>query len=250
MNGSGGRATVSSQRRRTAILGAAVEALGWALGATSCFGWGTALADGESARTMEVRCEAQNVSVRSPGAADASLACKGARDAIDFLAAQGVHAKGSISIDLVRELPVGAERATAGCYLESGRRVVILTFFEFEKFKAWFNLPVNAQLYRSLVAHEVAHALTAQSFKIATPSIAAKEYVAYVTMLATMAPGLRERVLSQYPGQGFEGERQMSTTIYLLDPMRFGVRAYRHFLRPENGRDFLHAVLSGKAMTD
>jgi hypothetical protein len=42
----------------------------------------------------------------------------------------------------------------------------------------------------------------------------------------------------------------MRTSIYLMDPMRFGVQAYRHFLKPGNGRDYLHAILDGKVMLE
>lgn len=51
-------------------------------------------------------------------------------------------------------------------------------------------------------------------------------------------------------GEGYEGDWQMSTTIYLLDPVRFGAQAYRHFLKPGNRRDHLHAILAGRALTD
>jgi hypothetical protein len=246
--------TITLERRtapmRVAMLSAAVHALGCVLTAASGFGWGAALADGGSARTREVRCDAQDVSVRSPDPADTKVACEGARDAIGFLAAQGFNVVSDISIDLVPKLPRAAGASAAGCYMESERRVLILTFWEFKKFKTWLNVPIDTSLYRSLVAHEVAHALGACNFKVATPSIQAKEYIAYVTMLATMAPKQRERVLSQFPGQGFEGDWQMNTTIYLVDPMRFGVQAYRHFLKPANGRDYLHAILAGKVMLE
>ncbi len=199
---------------------------------------------------METQCESRNVSIRSPGAADAGLACQGARDAIDFLAAQRLDVTGAVAIDLVRELPDAGGHSTAGIYLESEGRVAILTFAEFLKFKTWFELPIDAPLYRSLVAHEVAHAIAAGNFRIPSPSIQAKEYIAYVTMMASMAPGLRERVMSRFGNHGYEGDWQMSTTIYMLDPMRFGVQAYRHFLKPDNGRDYLKAILSGKVMIE
>jgi hypothetical protein len=94
----------------------------------------------------------------------------GARDAIDLLAAQGVYAKVHVSVEVVSELPLHAESATAGCYLESEQRVVILTFSEFEKFRTWFRIPIDAHLYRSLVAHAVARAIAAQHFRNAKPS--------------------------------------------------------------------------------
>jgi hypothetical protein len=235
---------------RVVILSAAVHALGYVLTVAGILGWGTALADGGSARTREVRCDAQNVSVRSAVPADAKVACEGARDAIGFLAAEGFDVVSHVRIDLVPKLPRVAEASAAGCYLESEQRVVILSFSEFKKFKDWLNVPIDVSLYRSIVAHEAAHALAACNFKVATPSIQAKEYIAYVTMFATMAPAQRERVLSRFPGQGFEGDWQVNSTIYLMDPMRFGAEAYRHFLKPANGRAYLHAILAGKVMLE
>lgn len=232
------------------MLGAAVHALGGVIAAAIGIGWGAAQADEGSARTREVRCDAQNVSVRSSDPADAKVACGGARDAIRFLAAQGFDVSSDISIDLVPKLPRVAGDSAAGCFLESERRVVILSFREFKKLKTWSSVPIDVSLYRSLVSHEVAHALGACNFRIARPSIEAKEYIAYVTMLATMAPAQRERVLSHFPGQGFEGDWQMNTTVYLVDPMRFGVQAYRHFLKSANGREYLHAVLAGKVLRE
>jgi hypothetical protein len=32
--------------------------------------------------------------------------------------------------------------------------------------------------------------------------------------------------------------------------MSFGVRAYRHFLKLANGREYLHAILNGKALVE
>ena len=67
-------------------------------------------------------------------------------------------------------------------------------------------------------------------------------------MLSTMDSEARERVLRQFPGKGFESEREIGLTIYLMDPTRFGAYAYRHFMRPENGASFIEQVLSGRAL--
>jgi hypothetical protein len=78
----------------------------------------------------------------------------------------------------------------------------------------------------------------------------AHEYVAYVTMLATMPSNQRERVLEQFPGEGFDSANQMSVTFYLLNPFQFGINAYRHFLKPGNGKVFLKDLLSGRVLID
>jgi hypothetical protein len=54
-------------------------------------------------------------------------------------------------------------------------------------------------LYRSLVAHEVAHRVTAANFAVVRPTIVAREYVAAVTMPATMPNDGRPRWLAAVP---------------------------------------------------
>jgi hypothetical protein len=216
----------------------------------SVFGWNGAIAGDDFVPGRVFHCDGFDVAVHSADPADAKIACEGAHAAIDFLVAQGLEVVDGVLIHIVPELPPVVGSSASGCYLESEKRVFVLPYSEFEKFETWFNLPIDASLYRSLVSHEVAHALGACNFRIDTPSIQAKEYIAYVTQLATMAPPLRGRVMAQFPGQGYEGDWQMRTSIYLMDPMRFGVQAYRHFLKPGNGRDYLHAILDGKVMLE
>lgn len=178
------------------------------------------------------------------------LACEGAQDAIAFLTSFGVPVTREVAIELVPKVSNHVSASAVGCYLESDRRVLMLDYSEFAKRADWYRLPINRRLYRSLIAHEVAHSVAACHFQIREPSISAKEYIAYVAMLATMEPTQRETLLAQYPGEGFEGDWQMATTIYLLDPMRFGIQAYRHFLKPENGQTYLQAILAGEVLTD
>jgi len=130
------------------------------------------------------------------------------------------------------------------------RRVLILVYSEFKKFENWFGVPIDRSLYRSVVSHEVAHLVADFNFTIAKPSIQAKEYIAYITQFSTMEPVFRDRVLLHFPGEAFEGDWQMSTTIYMFDCMGFGVRAYRHFLKLEDGDEYLHAILNGEALFD
>jgi len=198
----------------------------------------------------EIRCNNLNVVVHSPDHRDALIACEGARDAIEFLASQDLDVTINISIEIVTNLPPVVSRSAAGCYLESERRVLILAYSEFRRFKTWFGISINRLLYRSLISHEVAHLVADYNFKISKPSIQAKEYIAYATQLSTMEPALRKRVMSNFKYEAFEGDWQLSETIYMFDCMGFGVRVYQHFLNQANGRDYLQSILDGKALVE
>lgn len=200
------------------------------------------------ARAAEINCEGGVAVVKAAIGADAALACNGAVDAIAFLATFGIEPPARVPIDIVPRLFDGVRPTAVGFYRKADGHVLALSYAEFRKHLTWFNLPIDRTLYRSLVAHEVAHAVAASHFKVPSPSIQAREYIAYVTMLSTMPSDARDRVLSQFRGVAFEGEWQMGVAIYLTDPMQFGVRAYRHFQGLSDARAYLHAILSGKIL--
>jgi len=196
----------------------------------------------------EIKCSSQNVVVRSPVHSDAWIACEGARDAIEFLESYGLDIPGDIEIELRTRLPAGISSSAAGCCIRSEFRVLILVYSEFKKFETWFGVPIGSSLYRSVVSHEVAHVVADFNFTISEPSIQAQEYIAYITQFLTMEPELRDRVLADFSGKAFEGDWQMSKTIYMFDPMGFGIRAYLHFLNLIERNEYLHSILNGEAL--
>ena len=207
------------------------------------------LANG-SASAIRFSCDIEHASIVAEDPQDATLACEGTRAALDFLEAQGLDVDTDIRIDIVSLLTEEDTCTAAGYFLASSNKVLILSYSEFLKFETWLRVPITHALYRALVAHEVAHVIALHNFRVAKPTIQAQEYLAYVTSLATLEPAQRERVLSQFPGDGYETDQQMNTTIYLCDPMRFGVEAYRHFLKKGRDADYFRRILSGRVLAD
>lgn len=197
-----------------------------------------------------IRCDGIRVGVLHAGRVDAALICAGARDAIGFLAAQGLDVALDVTIEVVTTLPERVDASAVGCYSRSSERVYLLSYADFAKSGGWFGLPAEPELYRSVAAHEVVHAISGCNFKVDPPSLQAWEYVAYVAMLSTMAPELRHRVLGRHAGDGFDNDAQINATVYLVNPEHFAVEAYLHFLRRGNGRAYLHAILAGKALAE
>jgi hypothetical protein len=201
-----------------------------------------------SGGAAEFQCAAENTRVVAEDARDAALACQGAADAIEFLAGEGLGVPAGIRIEIVPSLNDDDSCEAAGFFLAAENRIVVLSLVEFRRFERWLRVPVSDALYRGLVAHEVAHLIAHHNFTIEKPTIQAQEYIAYVTTLATLDPDQRARVLSQFTGDGYETEQQMNTTIYLCDPMRFGVEAYRHFIRRGREAGFFDAILTGRIL--
>src|SRR5512139_795056 len=210
----------------------------------------SASASDAQAATADRVCPASGVRVIAADTRDFRDACNGAQAAIAFFGAYRLHATEPLVLDVTPVMPAEAGSTAVGCYLEQQKRVFMLPYAEFSKQKTWFDLPIDRHLYRSLAAHEVAHAVAARNFTIPRPTIQAKEYVAYVATFATMDIPLRERVLRALPGDGFASEDKITAIFYMFEPMRFGAESYRHYMRPENGPAFLQSVLAGRALKE
>lgn len=179
---------------------------------------------------------------------DAQHACQGAADAISFLDGKGLDTSDEIRIRIVERLPSGVEHDALGCYVHPERRVYVLTLREFQLRGEFFGVPASPVLYRSLISHEVAHAIASCNFAIPRPTLAAQEYIAFVTMYATMPQAVRDQMLEAFAEDGFDTEHQISGTMYLIAPQWFGAQSYRHYLKLGNGMLFLRKILAGDAL--
>lgn len=194
-------------------------------------------------------CADSSISIRAEEPINHQEICNSATEALAFFDRLDMELSHPIFIEVVTILPDFMSKTAVGCYQQEKQKVIVLTFSEFEKRKLWFGVPVNRLMYSSLVTHEVSHAVASCNFKISEPTVQANEYIAYVAMFAMMNPVLRARILDANPGVGFESGRKINEIIYLFDPMRFGVEAYRHYLKKGNGDAFLLKTLSGKVLT-
>jgi hypothetical protein len=183
-------------------------------------------------------------------AAEAALACAGGVEAVKFLEPIGLVLPLRIRIELVTERPPGLAPSAAGCYDVAGQRVLVPHLDLFLQNRTWFGVPATAELYRSVVAHESAHAIAACHIGDRKLPLAAHEYVAYVTMLATMEEGTRDRVLEANPGTGFDHPAQINDLRYVLGPEQFGVESYRHWLKQLDPPGFLRRLLAGEVVMD
>lgn len=181
---------------------------------------------------------------------ETALACAGAADAVQFLEQSGLVLPLRIRIELVTERPPGLAPSAAGCYDVAGQRVLVPHFDHFLQNRTWFGVPATAELYQSVVAHESAHAIAACHIGDRKLPLAAHEYVAYVTMLATMEEGTRDRVLDANPGTGFDHPAQINDLRYVLEPEQFGVESYRHWLALPDPPGFLRRLLAGEVVMD
>ncbi len=167
---------------------------------------------------------------------------------VAFLGANGLEAPDRIDVEIVPRMPEGYAPDAAGCYDPARRLVLLLDHAGFRRFGSWMGRPIDRSMHRAIAAHEVAHAVSACHFAMPRPSLVAREYVAYVTMFATMDPALRAHALSVHPDPAWSDDAPPDEADYAAEPMRFGARAWRHWLKQADPTATLRAVLEGRML--
>lgn len=209
--------------------------------------------NGGTAKALHQPCSNSMVMVTLSQPEDCETACTAVIDALFFLETNGFRLPGLIHVDPMGRITEGVLGDAFGYFDSQTGRIHVQNFStsqEVVQGLGIFGLPMNRDLYRSIVAHEAAHLIADHNFTMESPSPAAQEYIAYVTQLATMPPGLRDRILTNFPGEGFRTSTQINSLVYMFSPEKFAVGAYRHFVRAENGAVFFRRLVTGEIRLD
>lgn len=225
------------------LLGSVVALM---LTGTSASLWPTEL----RTQTWMHTCERPGMYVRAHEAESGLVVCQGIEDAIGFLAPLGLQGPDHLVVELVEQLPPALRADAVGCYIIATRRLMVLVESSFMARRTWFGIPTSRALFRSVVAHEVAHAVAGHALDGKKLVNAGHEYIAYVTMFATMDTATRSAAMKAMPGQGLTFDTEINDMRYAMDPMMFGLEAYRHWTRQADGFAFLKQVLDGEVAVD
>lgn len=114
-------------------------------------------------------------------------------------------------------------------------------------------IPIDYDLWLSVVAHEVAHQALQQIWTALNPTLAANisvldsglhEFVAYSVQLSLMDEQARDAAIAQYPGAtAFPVINRLNGILHAYHPHYFGVRSY---LSMNENKQWFNDIMSGK----
>ncbi|MEW5963004.1 MAG: DUF6639 family protein [Pseudomonadota bacterium] len=194
-------------------------------------------------------CAGIPVTIRAESGTPVTVACDAAGAAIAFLSRCGIGPKHGLTIQTVDEILHPCGTRTLGQFVPSQRRIEITSLArcgeELGPDSPYRRLPL-IEVWRSLIAHEVAHGILHDQPDAGRLPVNAHEYVAYAVQIGTMSAGSRATFLDAFPNA--EGAELASFTAFAHDvePLRFGARAYRHFTAPDHGCSLLERMIGGE----
>ena len=200
------------------------------------------------------RCPCTNVLVYAEKQSDINIVCKAATDTVSFMAEAGLDVQGAVDIHLTEKIEILPQKNSyLGVYKHQVREIHILSYEcceQLYKDDCCCGVGLSRELHTSIIVHEIAHALTVDLLENQKGRIAAAEYIAYTTQFSLMPDKLREKILTEIANEGFTKEVEITSLFHDLSPSVFAVKAYRHFIRPGNGKRFYNKLISGKCILD
>ncbi len=197
----------------------------------------------------EGRCAEAPVEVSGAAPAELDMLCAAARDALRLLGACRIDASRAIRVETEPRVthPFGRDVIA---YYDSRRDVVRVTHVA-DAAALVADTPYRVlapeDFYRSMVVHEIVHAVMAQRAKRMPTSASAQEYPAYALQIASLPEGARARLLETLHSEQDARSAHFNDIVLAFDPFYFATRAYAHFTAPGSGCARLHALLSGDA---
>ncbi len=175
--------------------------------------------------------------------------CRGARDALAFLADYGLIPTAPIEIELV-DRPLEHNGVIAlGSYDRRSGKINLMSLGsieELERFPLLLGQPLDKDHYRGGVAHEIAHALFHQNGPDAQLSNAAQEYLAYVTQLAVLPVQRRRQMIESAGVDAWKSGDTISEVYMAFAPEKFAVKSYLHFIGMSDPQAFVKTLLNVK----
>lgn len=209
-----------------------------------------------AAATSAASCGLAKVEIEPPDAPEQAVICEAAAVAEASLAHCGVMPKRAYRI----RVQSGLTNAS-GCLIFGNFRPrlgiasivpigecagIVAALPPDDPISALAQIPTRV-LYRSLAAHELAHAIVLQNLT-ATPSLPVYEYISGVVQIASLPDDVRQRYLSSFDHTGEYTTEMFNDLTLAMDPARFGVAAYFHFHKAWNGCPFLKRLLTEDAV--
>lgn len=190
-----------------------------------------------------------DVLIESTDPLRAAQLCEMAIPLRDAMADCGLKQSRVLIVEVVTRLtrPFDTCLAHFDCKSDSIRIVDPATYRDILIEDTVYSLLPEDVLLRSLLTHEMAHALAFQASGNRELDIVDQEYIAAAMELELMNPDWRNVLIEAAPVSLPPKEGLIDIWIYGMAPRKFAVNAWRHFRLPENGCGLILRIVEAKS---
>jgi hypothetical protein len=183
--------------------------------------------------------------------------CSTTRSALQLLRDFDLHLRERVVVRPLDAQDVGVDPHLVGRFYAKTSEIRILGFDDARAAAghnaAAFGVPMSKDLWRSYIAHEIAHAVVDSYIAPNASHLRAAEYIAAVIQLTMIPQATRDAILGNYQTIApWTSAHEISPLYYFMAPAAFAVKSYRHFIRlpRDEQRSFVSGLLRDQGSDD
>lgn len=193
-------------------------------------------------------CEKSDICVIGGLQIEQDAVCVEAQNTRDFFLPLNLDFPVQLKVALKQQIQPSEDALSLGRYNPKSNSVILLDYQSAVAASHLappaFGVPMSFPLWRSYLAHEIAHAIIEKNAVASDDTLAPTEYIAAVAQLSTLPEDILQYVLSNYRNiPAFKDVSEITDLYYFMKPCEFAVKAYRHYSLPENGLAFIRQLL-------
>ncbi len=205
--------------------------------------------EGPSGATLAAQkeCTGAVVDVVASLSEEHNIACSAARDAFELLGRCEIFARKRVSVHILSMVDHPQSGQVFGFFDLFQQRAIVTRLSNIPllvKDTPYALLPREV-FCRSLIVHEIVHAVMHQNLVRPTTTRSAHEYPAYALQIESLPAELRHQFLQSFDQQDIQSTALFSDPVLMFDPFFFAARAYHHFKASDDGCANLKALLQG-----
>lgn len=187
-------------------------------------------------------CDGSNIVVAYTNIENYHLVCDSVNNVIEVARKIGLSEELNITISIVDKLTMSNTGRLLAFFNPGTMEIQVLSMKAcretFGK-EVLFGQEMDKELYRSLIIHEIAHALFWNNMGEKLIAREIHEYFAYTIQLALLDEAHRNKIIYSCNVPAYVNMSEISEEYYLLSPKHFAVKSYLHFINNKQGWPFL-----------
>ncbi len=179
------------------------------------------------------RCNGSSVVVVYTKIEDYHLLCNSVNDVIEIAKKIGLSKELNFTISIVDRLNINNTTKLLAFFNPNIMEIQVLSMQACKKTfgnEVVFGQEIDKELHRSIIIHEIAHALFWNNMGNKVIAREFHEYFAYTIQLALLDESHRNKIIFSNDVPAYSNQSEFSEEYYLLNPTQFAVKSYLHFI--------------------
>ena len=192
------------------------------------------------------KCNGTSVVVNYDNIEDYKQVCSSAKDVIELAKKMDLGEDLDVSILILDKLTINHTGTAVALYDPGNKKIQILSKEICKKSfdnKVILGQNIDDEFYKSMIIHELAHALAWQNKETPFIKRGLFEYFAYVIQFVLLDEVRREAIISSSDVEAFTNSSEITDVYYYLSPNQFAVKSYLHFIKSKDGWANLSTIL-------